>query len=124
MKKYISFIAAVLASATLMLVTAPAQAGPVHVDLNIGIPLPFFVQSGPVYMQPAPVYAPPSGVVVYSNPGYYGYQQQWRERDWRDHHEWHDQYWDNRNYYRDDRRHDERHGDRHEHDNYDRRGGR
>jgi len=110
MKKLLSLAAGILASATLLLATAPAEAGPVHVDLNFGIPLPVYVQQGPVYVQPQPYYVQPREVVVYGNPGYYGYQQPWREHEWHERHEWREQHWNDRDY------HDNRHDDHHDHD--------
>lgn len=89
MKTSTSLVAAVLASATLLLATAPAQAGPIHVGLNVGIPLPVFVAPAPVYVQPAPA-------VVYANAGYYGYRQPWH-----DYRGWHDQHWHERDYHHD-----------------------
>jgi hypothetical protein len=98
MKKYTSLVAAILASSTLFLATAPAQAGPVHVDLSVGIPLPVFVAPAPVYVQPGPA-------VVYANPGYYGYRQPWH-----DYRGWHDERWHERDYHHDDHHdHDEHH---------------
>ena len=110
MKKYLSVAAGLLTSATLILAAAPAQAGPVHIDLNIGIPVPVLVQPGPVYVQPDPGYFQPRGVVIYNNPGYYGYQQPWRERDWRDYH------WYDRNHY------DNRRAEHHDHGGNEHRG--
>ena len=98
MKTYLSLVAAALTGATLLLATAPAQAGPVHVDLSLGLPLPVFVQPGPVYVQPQPVYVQPRQVVVYGNSGYYGYQRPW-----------HEQHWNDRDYH---------HGDHHDHDDH------
>ena len=96
MKQTIALIAG-LASATLLMLAAPAQAGPVHVDLNIGIPLPMLVQSQPVYAQQyQPAYVQSGSVYVQQRPDYgYRYGDYWAQRqraehEWREHHEWHD----------------------------------
>jgi len=112
MKKLLTLTAAILASATLLLATAPAQAGPVHVDLNIGVPLPLYVAPTPVYAQPQPVYVQPREVLVYGNPGYYAYQQPWHDHEWHERHDWHDQRWNNREYHDN---HHVAHDDHHEH---------
>lgn len=87
---------AVVASAAMLVLAVPAQAGPVHVDLNIGfgLPLPLLVQAQPVYVQPSPVYIQQRPYYGYRYGDYWAQQQRderaWREHQWREHHEWHD----------------------------------
>ena len=99
MKKTITLIAG-LASAALLVFATPAQAGPIHVDLNVGIPV--LVQSQPVYAQQyQPAYVQSRPVYVQQAPDYgYRYgdywaqrrhqEHEWREHEEREHHEWHD----------------------------------
>ena len=118
MKKSLSLLAATLTSAALLLCTASAEAGPVHWDLSIGVPLPIWIAPAPVYVQPAPVYVQPRPVVDYGNSGYYyGYQPTWREHEWREHHDWREHHeWHERGY------DDNRWGDHHDHYGHDHHG--
>ncbi|GAC1328187.1 MAG: hypothetical protein NVSMB28_25030 [Collimonas sp.] len=68
--------AGIMATATLMMLTAPAMAG-VDVGVNIGLP--------GVYVQPRPVYVQPEAVYVQTRPVYIQpeYEQDWHERHMR-----------------------------------------
>ncbi|PRC91812.1 PXPV repeat protein [Solimicrobium silvestre] len=100
MKKLLTLAAGLVAGTTLMM--SAAYAGPVHVDLNIGIPLPVFVQPAPVYYQPEPVYVQPRAV-YYGYRDYGWYQRQRREHEWHDRREWQEHHGYDRDY-RDERR--------------------
>lgn len=74
MKTYLTVVAALVASVTVMLAAAPAVAA--SVDINIGVPR-VVVQPQPVYVQPRPVYVQAQ------------HEHDWRERqlraiEWRD----------------------------------------
>ena len=107
MKKYFP-VAGVIAGTILIIAMAPAMAGGVDVDVNIGLPgvihqAPVYVQPHQVYVQPHEVYVQPHEVYVqphevYVEPhqGYvrrygeherserHGRARQWQERNHRD----------------------------------------
>lgn len=58
-------LAAVLAAT---IAAAPAQAGGVHWNVNIGVPL--YASPRPIYVQPQPVYVQPQPVYVNREPRY------------------------------------------------------
>lgn len=121
MKKYLTIAAGLIASATFMMAAAPAMAGGVNVDLNIGLPglyqAPAYVQPRPVYVQPETVYVQQTPVYVQPRPVYI---QQEREHDWRERQlrarQWQEQRWQERH------RHEDRHDERRNFDNGERRG--
>ncbi len=67
MKTYLKAAAVLAIGATMMLGAAPAMAR-VNVDLNIGVPGPYY--PAPVYVEPAPVYVQPQPVYVQPGPVY------------------------------------------------------
>ncbi|OGB20611.1 MAG: hypothetical protein A3I66_22865 [Burkholderiales bacterium RIFCSPLOWO2_02_FULL_57_36] len=111
MKKYLTVVAALAASATLMLAVTPAVAA--NVDINIGVP-GVIVQPRPVYVQPRTVYVQPRTVYVQPN-----YDQEWSERriratEWRNNPNNHGQAVSAeahaRNDFRKSKKHNKRHG--------------
>lgn len=82
-----------------------------HVDVSVGIglpgiafgvPAPVYVAPPPVYVAPAPVYVPPPPVYVRPRPvvvspypyyGGWGGGYYYRDRGWRERHEWREHHW-------------------------------
>lgn len=120
MKKYLTIAAGLIASATLVLAAAPAMAGHVDVDVNIGLP---GLYQAPVYVQPRPVYVQPEAVYVQQEPVYVQprpvYIQQVREHDWRER-QLRARQWQERHRHED--RHDDRWDEHRDHDRGEHRG--
>ncbi|WP_081768965.1 hypothetical protein [Herbaspirillum sp. RV1423] len=93
-----------IASASLMVLVAPAMASNVDFGINIGIPgfyapppepvyvrpAPVYVEQRPVYIQPRPVYIQPRPYYVQPTPVYIDRDQEyrwyWKENRYRHHH--------------------------------------
>jgi hypothetical protein len=85
MKTILTLAAGLAAGFTLISVTVPAQAGPVRVGVDIGIPYqgPAYVPAQPVYVEPPPVYV--QGGPVYVDGYWHGgwHDRRWVEPQWR-----------------------------------------
>jgi len=85
MKTILTIAASLAAGFTLMSVTLPAQAGPVRVGVDIGIPYqgPAYAPAQVVYAEPAPVYV--QGGPVYVDGYWHGgwHDRRWVEPQWR-----------------------------------------
>ena len=90
MNKYFTIAAGLIASAALM-AAAPAMAGHVNVDVNIGLP---GLIPAPVYVEPRPVYIERER------------EHEWRERQQRAR-EWREKEWHERHHREDRRDHDD-----------------
>ncbi|WP_087135523.1 hypothetical protein [Caballeronia arationis] len=67
-----------------------------HVDVGIGLvaPAPLYYPAQPVYPPPPMVYAPPPPPVVYGpQPALVYGDDDWRQREWREHREWRKRQW-------------------------------